>query len=118
MSLKRHSKSKCAYCGGAHESHQCPMLMMPPAMPMPMGGNMGGMMPDMGMGGMMPDMGMGGMMPGCPMPLPTPKPMPMPEMEQMMNMMMEHGMLLHEIHQGVMQLLQICQAMQTGYAKG
>ena len=112
MSLKKHSKSKCAYCGGAHDSHQCPMLMMPPAMPMPaypgpMEGVLGGMMPDMGM---MPG--------GCPMPLPTPMPMPMPGMEQVMGMMMEHSRLLHEIHQGVMQLMQICQAMQTGGAKG
>lgn len=108
MSLRKSSKPKCVYCGGMHHSNECPMYMMPPAMPMPsypMGGCMGGMMPDMGMGGMMGDMGMGGMMPGM-------------DMQQMMQMMHEHSRLLHEIHQGVSELLMICQAMQTGNAKG
>lgn len=129
------SKSKCPYCGGMHEPGECPMLMMPPAVPaMPMGGMVGGMpMGSMPMGGMpMGGMPMGGMpmggipmggmpmggMPAGGMPagcMPCPE---VPGMEKMLAMMMEHGRLLHEIHHGVMQLLQICQAMQTGAAKG
>lgn len=28
-------KSMCPYCGGMHPANQCPMMMYPPAMPMP-----------------------------------------------------------------------------------
>ncbi len=53
------NKGMCPYCGGMHAPGQCPMMMMPPAMPMPS------------------------------VPMPGPAPMPTPYMEEHMMQVMK-----------------------------
>lgn len=80
----------CPYCGGMHPPGQCPLMMNPPAGPMP---PMGGHLPCM----------------------PTPA---MPDMAAMHEMMMQHTQMLQHITLRVDEMYKMCKEIYMKMAKG